>query len=158
MMTVLTIPALGALLALLLLAAAWGDLRTRTIPNPLNAAIALLAPLWWWTHGLPLWPDVAWQVGLAILVFGLFAGAFAVGMMGGGDVKMIGALALWLPPLALGRMLVIMALTGGALTIVVAAEHKLRRRQGQPEIPYGVAIAAAGLIVIANDILTTSGH
>jgi prepilin peptidase CpaA len=157
-MTDWTIPALGALLALLLLVAAWGDLRTRTIPNGLNAAIALLAPLWWWAHGLPLWPDIAWQIGLAILVFALFAGAFAIGMMGGGDVKMIGALALWLPPWGLGRMLVVMALAGGVLTIVVAAEHKLRRRDGQPEIPYGVAIAAAGLFVIANDILTTSGH
>ena len=122
-MMTLTIPLLGALLALLLLVAAWTDLRTRTIPNPLNAAIALLAPLWWWAHGLPLWPDIAWQVGLAILVFALFAGTFAIGMMGGGDVKMIGALALWLPPWGLGRMLVIMALAGGALTIVVAAEH-----------------------------------
>jgi prepilin peptidase CpaA len=157
-MTALTIPGLGALLALLLLVAAWGDLRTRTIPNRLNTAIALLAPLWWWAHGLPLWPGIAWQVGLAILVFALFAGAFAVGMMGGGDVKMIGALALWLTPSGLGQMLVIMALAGGVLTIVVAAEHKLRRREGQPEIPYGVAIAAAGLFLIANDILTSSSH
>ena len=75
----------------------------RTIPNGLNAAIASLAPLWWWAHGLPLWPDVAWQIGLAAVVFALFAGAFALGMMGGGDVKMIGALALWLPPWRLGR-------------------------------------------------------
>jgi prepilin peptidase CpaA len=157
-MTSWTIPALAALLALLLLLAAWGDLRTRTSPNPLNATIALLAPLWWWAHGLPLWPDIAWQVGLAILVFALFAGAFALGMMGGGDVKMIGALALWLPPWELGRMLVIMALVGGVLTIVVAGEHRLRRRKGQPEIPYGVAIAAAGLFLIAYDILTSSGH
>ena len=157
-MTHLTIPALGGLLALLLLAAAWGDLKTRTIPNGLNIAIAVLAPLWWWAHGLPLWPDVAWQIGLALAVFALFAGAFAIGMMGGGDVKMIGALALWLPPWGLGRMLVVMALGGGVLTILVAAEHRLRRREGRPEIPYGVAIAAAGLFVIANDILTTSGH
>lgn len=157
-MTSLTIPALGALLALMLLVAAWGDLRTRTIPNALNAGIAMLAPVWWWAHGLALMPDIAWQIGLALLVFLFFTGAFAIGMMGGGDVKMIGALALWLPPWGLGRMLVIMALAGGVLTIVVAAEHKIRRREGQPEIPYGVAIAAAGLFIIANDILTNSGH
>ncbi|WP_156678351.1 A24 family peptidase [Sphingomonas profundi] len=152
------IAALAALLSLLLLAAAYTDLRSRTIANPLNAAIALLAPLWWWAHGLPLWPDVAWQIGLALMVFALFAGAFALGMMGGGDVKMIGALALWLPPYGLARMLVVMALAGGVLTLLMLAAHRLRKREGQPEIPYGLAIAAAGLWVIANDILTSSGH
>ena len=56
-----------------------------------------LAIPFWWAIGLPLWPDVAIQVGVAALVFGLFAIAFAMGAMGGGDVKLIGALALWLP-------------------------------------------------------------
>ncbi len=157
-MTPWPILALAASLSLLLLVAAWGDLRTRIISNRLNAAIALSAPLWWWAHGLPLWPDVAWQIGLALLVFGIFAGAFALGMMGGGDVKMIGALALWLQPWALARMLVVMALAGGVLTLVTLVEHRLRKRPGQPEIPYGLAIATAGLWVIANDILTSLGH
>lgn len=150
-----SIPALGALLALLLLVAAWGDLRTRTIPNGLNAVIAFLAPLWWWAHGLPVWPDVAGQIGVALLVFALFTGAFAIGMMGGGDVKMIGALALWLQPWALGQVLIVMALAGGVLTLVIAVEHRWRRRPGEPEIPYGVAIAFAGLWSITNDILTS---
>ena len=34
---------------------------------------------------------------MAAAVFGLFAVAFALGAMGGGDVKLIAALALWLP-------------------------------------------------------------
>ncbi len=153
-----TILALATLLALLLLAAAWTDIRSRTIANGLNLAIALLAPLWWWAHGLALWPDVAWQIGLAVAVFALFAAAFAIGAMGGGDVKMIAALALWLRPADLATMLVVMALVGGVLTVAMMIAHKARRREGQPEIPYGVAIAAAGLFIIANDILTSSGH
>lgn len=153
-----SIPALGALVGLLLLAAAWGDLHTRTIPNRLNAAIALFAPLWWWAHALPLWPEVAIHVGVAAAVFAIFAAAFAAGLMGGGDVKLVAALALWLPPWGVGRLLVLMALVGGVLTLLVAAEHKWRRRPGQPEIPYGIAIAAAGLWIIANDILTSSDH
>ncbi|TVV72368.1 A24 family peptidase [Sphingomonas solaris] len=157
-MSAWSIPALAALLALLLLVAAWGDLRTRTIPNGLNAMIALLAPLWWWAHALPLWPDVAIQIGAALLVFAIFAAAFAAGLMGGGDVKMVAALSLWLAPFAIAQMLVVMALAGGVLTIVVAAEHRLRRRDGQPEVPYGMAIAFAGLWLIANDILTSIGH
>ena len=82
-------------LALLLVSAGIQDARTREIANWKNAAIALLAPLWWWANGLALWPDVAMQAGVAALVFAFFLGAFALGQMGGGDVKMIGALALW---------------------------------------------------------------
>ena len=41
---------LGAL-ALLLVAACWFDLRSRTIPNRLNLAIALLALPFWWAVG-----------------------------------------------------------------------------------------------------------
>ena len=60
-------------LALALLWAAWGDLRTRIIPNPLNAGIALAAPLWWWASGLPLWPSMALQLAVGAIVFALFA-------------------------------------------------------------------------------------
>ncbi len=48
---------LGAL-ALLLVVAAVIDVRTFTISNKLNLAIAGLAPLYWWSAALPLWPDV----------------------------------------------------------------------------------------------------
>lgn len=145
---------LGALAAALLYAA-WGDIRTRTIPNALNAAIAIAAPAWWLTQGLAIWPDMAIQLGIAAIVFAIFAGCFAIGMMGGGDVKLLTALALWLPPLPLMRMLVVMALAGGALTLGMIILHRARKAGGQPEIPYGVAIAFAALWVMANDILTT---
>lgn len=143
---------LGAL-ALLLVSAGIQDARTREIANWKNAAIALLAPLWWWANGLAIWPDVALQLGVAMLVFGFFAGAFALGQMGGGDVKMIGAVALWLPVQPLVWMLVLMSLLGGALTLALLAERWIRRRHGAPiEIPYGVAIAVAGLIVLREPI------
>lgn len=141
---------LVALLALLLLWGAVTDLRSRTIPNMLNLAIALLAPLWWWANGLTLYPDIAMQVGVALAVFALFAGLFALGMMGGGDVKMLGALALWLPFEAMVLLLVIMALAGGAVTIATLIHHRALRRGGTPEIPYGVAIALAGLWVFGE--------
>ena len=147
---------LGAL-ALLLLAAAWGDIRTRTIPNGLNAAIALLAIPWWWANGWPLWPDITLQIGIAAIMFGLFAIAFAMGAMGGGDVKLIAALALWLKLVPLTQMLVVMALAGGLLTLFMLARHRWLKAEGRPEIPYGVAIVAAGFWVVANDVLTISG-
>lgn len=143
---------LGAL-ALLLVSAGIEDVRSREIANWKNAAVALLAPLWWWTSGLTLWPDMAIQLGLAASVFVLFALIFAAGWMGGGDVKLIGALALWFPLQPLIGMLVVMSLAGGAITLVLAIEHRLRRAQGTLEIPYGVAIAIAALLAIREPIL-----
>lgn len=149
----LPLVALPALLGLILVLAGIEDARQREIANWKNAAIALLAPLWWWAQGLALWPDVALQLGVALIVFGVFVGAFAAGWMGGGDVKMIGALALWLPFTTLISTLIVMSLVGGALTIVMVVESAIRRRGSQPEIPYGVAIAIAGLLTLREPIV-----
>ena len=124
--------------------------QARTIPNALNIAIALLAIPFWWASGLSPWPDMALQVGVAALAFIFFAGAFALGAMGGGDVKLIGAIALWLPWPALLLMLVIMSLAGGVLTLAMMIRKKLARTEGPLEIPYGVAIAFAGLWMIGQ--------
>jgi prepilin peptidase CpaA len=136
-------------LAIALLVAAFTDIRRRQIDNWLNAAIALSAPAYWWASGLSLWPGVAMQVGVAFIAFVALAGLFALKLMGGGDVKLLAALALWLPPLTFVKLLVIMSLLGGALTIVVAAWHYTVTRRRDAKIPYGVAIASAGLIVLA---------
>ena len=143
---------LGAV-ALLLVAACWYDLRSRTIPNGLNIAIALLAIPFWWSVGLALWPDAAIQLGVAILVFSLFAIAFAFGGMGGGDVKLIGALALWLPWQAVLLLLVIMSLAGGLLTAAMLIRKRVARSPDPIEVPYGVAIAFGGLWLIAQRFL-----
>jgi prepilin peptidase CpaA len=151
------ITGLALVLAALLAKAAWSDIKSRTISNRLNAAIALLAPLWWWALGLPFWPDIAVQLMLAAALLVLLAGLFALGAMGGGDVKLIVALALWLRPTWLASMLLAMAIAGGVLTLGMLVHHRWTRKTGQPEVPYGVAISAAGLLVITNDILTISG-
>lgn len=139
-------------LVLLLVSAGVQDARSREIANWKNVAIALLAPLWWWSNGLTLWPDMALQFGLAMIVFAAFVAAFHFGWMGGGDVKMIGALALWLPLQPLVWMLIVMSLLGGALTVVLLIDHSVRRRTGQIEVPYGVAIAIAALIVLREPL------
>lgn len=141
---------LGAL-AIALLWAAFSDLRERTIANWLNAAIALGAPLFWWATGLALWPDVALQLGIAAAAFTLLAGLFALGAMGGGDVKLLTALALWIPPLLFVQLLIVMALVGGVLTILFSAWHIARRRRERLAIPYGLAIACGGLWVLGTN-------
>ena len=142
-----------ALLAAALVAAAVGDWRSRTIPNWLNGAIALGAIPFWWASGLSLWPDVGVQLGVALGVFSLFALAFHFGAMGGGDVKMVAALALWLPAGAVLKLLVIMSIAGGLLTVAMLIPHRIAKSAGQPEIPYGIAIAFAGFWLIGERFL-----
>lgn len=141
---------LGAL-AIALIIAAITDIRHRRIANWLNAGIALSAPLFWWVCGLSLWPDVAMQFGVALAAFALLAGLFALKMMGGGDVKLLTALALWVPPAAFLKLILIMALAGGALTVAMGTWHVVRRRKDRLAIPYGVAISFAGLWVIISE-------
>ena len=150
-MGVVNIVLLAALAALLLVAAI-GDWRTRTIENWLNGAIALGAPVSWWLHGYTLWPDVVLQVALAATVFAIFAGLFALGAMGGGDVKLIAALALWFPLVPFVQLLTVMAIAGGLLTIIMLVRQRMTRTPGRPEIPYGIAIALAGLWSISRTI------
>lgn len=134
-----------AMLAIALLHAAYTDIVRREIEDWLNAGIALTAPLFWWACGLSLWPDVAVQLALGAGVFTVFALMFAIGAMGGGDVKLLGALALWFPWQVMAKVAIAMSLVGAVLTVFIVAEHKLRRKTGQPEVPYGVAIAIAAL-------------
>ena len=143
---------LAGLAALLILAAVI-DVRTFTISNRLNLTVALLAPLYWLSISLSPWPGVAIQLGAATTVFVLLAGAFYAGMMGGGDVKLAAALALWFPPGVTVKFLVLMSIAGGVLTLGLVAWHRARRREGRPQIPYGVAIAFGALAILAQRFL-----
>ena len=151
-----------SVLAIILVVAAVIDVRTFTISNRLNATVALLAPLYWWSEHLPLWPDIALQIGIAAAVFAVLAVTFYIGMMGGGDVKLAAALALWFSPASTIKFLVIMSLAGGLLTVIVLIAHRMKPGQiknsdgetgGKPEIPYGVAIAVGALWILAQRFL-----
>ena len=140
---------LGAL-AIALLVAAFTDLKSRKIYNWLNVAIALGAPLFWLATGMDVWPGMAIQLGLAAGTFVALSALFAIGAMGGGDVKLLTALALWIEWQFFWKLLVMMALLGGVLTIAFGGWHIMRRQRDRIAIPYGVAIAAAGLWAIGT--------
>ena len=151
-----------SVLAIILVVAAVIDVRTFTISNRLNATVALLAPLYWWSEHLPLWPDIALQIGIAVAVFAVLAVTFYFGMMGGGDVKLAAALALWFSPASTLKFLVIMSLAGGLLTVIVLIAHRMKPGRiknsdgetgGKAEIPYGVAIAIGALWILAQRFL-----
>ena len=138
---------LQAALAIALLTAAVTDLRRRQIDNWLNIAIAAVAPLYWWSSGMTL-ADAGWQLALAAGVFVVLAGLFALRGMGGGDVKMLTALALWITPLDFVKLTVMMALIGGALS-VGAAVRNMSRSPVEP-LRNRLAVLAAGAWLVLS--------
>lgn len=140
-------------LAIGLVIAAVTDLRRRQIDNWLNAAIAMGAPVYWWASGLAVWPGIAAQLSIAAITFAICACLFAMRAMGGGDVKLLAALALWITPVWFLKLIIMMSLLGGLLTVVLAVWHGLRRNRERLAIPYGVAISTAGLWALASQFL-----
>ena len=143
----------------LLIAAAWQDLRTLHIGNGLSIAIAALF-VGWAVIGLMAGSYTLQAFGLSIACgAGLFVvgmAAFAAGILGGGDVKLLAAVGLFAGPAGILDLLLVTALTGGVLGIAVLAgapigpvstpgEAALRRR-----LPYGPAIAVGGLWVASR--------
>ena len=108
-------------LAIALLIAIATDLKSRRIYNWLTLSIALAAPLYWWSSGLAPWPGIAIQIAAGFGVFAVCYLFFVLGQMGGGDVKLLGALALWIPFDRLPALVVMMVIIGWLLTMGMAA-------------------------------------
>jgi prepilin peptidase CpaA len=139
----------GAVLA----SAAAFDVSARVIPNAAPLALGALGFL----HILPATgaPVVSLAVALGLFALGFLA--FAFGLVGGGDVKLLAAVGLWIPPAALHDFFTVMALTGAVLALVVVARRRLLAAVtgaavAEPaSVPYGAAIAAgAGYVLFAH--------
>lgn len=136
------------------------DLRRMRIPNALNAVLALLF-LPWAAACLPL-HAAAWSLALGALTLAAGFALFATGRMGGGDVKMLAAGALWVGPSGGAQALLLLsaALLAG-LALVHGARLALAAGPGGPpawrglrrgaRFPMGVSIGAA---LIAHLLLT----
>ena len=88
----------------------------------------------------------------ATLVFGLGALAFRFRVLGGGDVKLLAAGALWLGAAEIGAFLLATALAGGLLALIFVAWQLARPGGSQtrlPGLPYAIAIAAGGILTTA---------
>lgn len=143
--------ALLAGLATALLVAAYTDIRRREIDNTLNAAVALAAPIWWMAAGLG-WEAIAIQLGLTLVTFVIACGLFVAGQMGGGDVKLLTALALWFVPPNFLQLVVMMAILGGAGSVAMAA-FNMRRVPGEGLRNTLAALAATGWVGCAAAIV-----
>ncbi|MBR0652315.1 prepilin peptidase [Roseomonas terrae] len=151
---------------LLLLVAAARDIATRLIPDGIPIAIAAVGLV---TRAMVGWQEAALSLAVAAL---LFAALFAVAMrgwLGGGDVKLVSAMAVGLAPSETWLFVVTTVFAGGILGVayilaryvvpetrvvaggslvrrVLAVEAWRVRRRGP--LPYAVAIAIGGIFVL----------
>ena len=124
--------------------AALSDLRDYRIPNTAVLGIVLCALAY---SALPGGhAALAWKE--ALLLFGGAVLCYAAGVIGGGDVKLLGACALWCPG-QISSFLLAMACLGGVLAVGMLVYSRIRKRP-PPPIPYGAAISAAALVCMTH--------
>lgn len=150
----------------LLLIAAWRDFATRTIPDTVSILIAALGIL---LRALQGPSALVVSAAAALLLFLVLLLLFARGFIGGGDVKIMTALAIALPPADSYRFVIITVMAGGVLGIAyLLLSFRPRRPSGtgpksllrrvavieswrigrRGPLPYGIAIAAGGAFVL----------
>jgi prepilin peptidase CpaA len=139
--------------------AASSDLLTMTISNRVSLALAggfLLLAIF--TGASP--SVIAAHIGAAAIVLAAGFVCFSFGWIGGGDAKLAAAIALWFGFDYLLEYLVYASLFGGALTMLLIqfrllplpamlARQKwiMRLHEKRGGVPYGIALAAAALMV-----------
>lgn len=147
---------------LLLLYVAATDVATRLISNRACVALALLGIVSQLAYPM----QVAESLIAAAILFLLLLLIYARGWIGGGDVKLLAALAIGLPLTGIVQLLTVTALAGGVLALAhlmmrnlpypnlapvgsslvrrVYAAERWRHLRHAP-LPYGLAIACGGI-------------
>lgn len=139
--------------------AATSDLFSMTISNRISvgfAAAFLVVAIWSGMAPSSILMHVSAGFGMLVLGFGLFA----LGWIGGGDAKLFAATAIWLGWSHLFEYALWASLAGGALTIALLSLRAVplperfaetvwlkRLHQAGHGVPYGIALAIAGLAV-----------
>lgn len=147
-----------------LVLAGLSDLVSLRIPNWLTGAIALAFPV----SALIIahssaGESVDWlsHIEAAAVVFAAAAALFACRLLGGGDVKLLAAVALWNGLPMVLPLLFLVAVIGGIFALIVLALRQplvqasilsvLRRAPAflysRMPIPYGIPIAIAGILL-----------
>lgn len=144
--------------SVLMMYAAYSDLKSYTLPNFISVILMAGFAVIMMILQPPL-SAIGWHVGVGAILFVLGFLLFATGLFGGGDVKVIAALGLWLGPVNVLPFLMSMAIFGGILALVLLVFRKIKIPQQwlkhstiaglhskEEGIPYGVAIAIAAII------------
>ena len=117
----------------ILVLAAWHDIVSRTVPNWMSMAIACLGLAAAYADGRLLT-----SVGLGLGIFIVAAMCWRRGWMGGADVKLLGSVAVVLPPGMVATFTIAMSLAGAAHAIV----YMLARRVVTAPPPLAPALAS----------------
>lgn len=146
------------LLPFLVVVAGIYDFFTLRIPNWLNAVIVLAFFPMALLTGLPF-EIMLWHCLTAIVILVIGFGLFSGGFIGGGDAKLLAAAGLWFGWPAALPFVVFTAIAGGVLALAFQLWGMLKFEQEVHEIgwakrflnikadlPYGIAIAAGGII------------
>ena len=163
MQTIIVVVAMGAFIA-----AAFVDVRQRRIPNALSYLIGSLGLLRILLAGDPMaagW-TLAAAAGVLVVAFMFFWG----GTFGGGDAKLLTGAVLLIGYRDLFDLIFLMSLFGAVLAVAILIGDRLipklrrvlqpaavpdaatARREVWPTVPYGVAISAAGMIVLVLQV------
>ncbi len=137
-------------LAFALLVSIYTDLKSRMLYDKVNIFIALLAPLFWYATNTFSLAGIGFHLLFAASTFFFFAIFFALGQMGGGDVKLLTVMALWFDFQGVFNLALYTAILGFIITILAWAHHKIKKLPGKVRVPYGVAIALAGFTIIGE--------
>jgi prepilin peptidase CpaA len=159
MAATILIPAAIVFFPALLALAASMDLVTMTIPNRVCAGLAIGYFVVALAVGLPPGAILVNLSCAAIVLAAMFA-LFAFGVIGGGDAKLAAATSLWLGWGAMLDFSMTTAIYGGLLTLVILLGRRLvlpvwlsrhewiaRLHDSKTGVPYGIALAAAGMVV-----------
>lgn len=136
--------------------AAWSDLRRFVIPNAVVGLVSIGGLVWALFEGEGLAAHLA--IGAAALVVGFML--YHWGIFGAGDAKLAAAVLLFAGPAQALPVVLHTAVIGGIFTFLWIGSRPLRLVLGglgmdvdptpPNTIPYGVAIAGAGLALIAR--------
>ena len=117
---------LFAPLVVMLAVAAAIDIRSRRIPNALTGLLAFTGLMQSFTAGHTVSP---WLSILGLLSgAGLLLALFAIGAVGGGDLKLLAAAGAWLGPKLVFQVFLLEAVLGMLLVLISCAIHGRLRR------------------------------
>lgn len=142
----------------LMIAMAW-DVARLEIPD--TASVVLVVGFVVGTAWSGAWGAAGWNLLAGVAVFAIGVALFQMGIWGGGDVKLGGAIALWLGWGGLPPWLMATAMLGGVLALAILLLRKVpeakvgrwpgwlkRLHEPREGIPYGVALGLGALLLI----------
>lgn len=147
--------------------AAVSDMLTMTIPNRVSLALIAGFIAMAILTGMPL-ATFGMHMAAGALVLVITFTLFAFGFIGGGDAKLAAATGIWCGFGVLAQYLVFASIMGGVLTLLIIYVRTLllpefatkiswvaRLHHHKSGIPYGIALAGAGLLVYPHTPIWT---